>query len=213
MKKTIILITMLLIIACGGESKDNTSQDNDSVGNDTNTHVDKDELTTDDSDKSQDEDFTQTDPDQTQSDTDITPQAECPDNNKFCKEFGGLKWSALSNKMIMEDAEKYCQSIGGRLPTLSELRSIIKNCERTVTGGECQASDTCDGYADCWTDVCSGCSDEKDGRYSQFGDIETLWSSTTVNNYENWVIMFENAGIGAAYHEFAGGNPFRCVKN
>ena len=61
----------------------------------------------------------------------------CTGSDKFCHSHDGLNWSDASNdSMNWYDAVEYCKDLGGRLPTISELRTLIQNCSATETGGE-----------------------------------------------------------------------------
>jgi hypothetical protein len=84
--------------------------------------------------------------------------ATCTGSDKFCHSHDGLNWSdASSNKMTWDEAITYCENLGGRLPTISELRTLIQNCPGTETGGECGVTDDCLSSDDCRTDPCDGC--------------------------------------------------------
>jgi len=103
----------------------------------------------------------------------------CPENNKFCHFLDGLNWSDVSSKGMTEfDAVTYCEDLGGRLPTISELRTLVQNCPATETGGVCRVTDSCLSIEDCWNDLCRGCEYSYSGKYSVFGDTGTLWSSS-----------------------------------
>jgi hypothetical protein len=68
----------------------------------------------------------------------------------------------------------YCQTLswadksGWRLPTISELRSLIRGCSNTATGGPCGVTDDCMVYT-CWSGSCGTCGDgagpSPDGAY------------------------------------------------
>jgi hypothetical protein len=60
-----------------------------------------------------------------------------------------LEWMNPPGTSDVAGALAYCDALvlGGhddwRLPTIDELRSLIRGCANTVTGGPCGASDTC----------------------------------------------------------------------
>ncbi|HSW60949.1 MAG TPA: DUF1566 domain-containing protein, partial [bacterium] len=109
----------------------------------------------------------------------------------------GKEWSKIvSTKMNWSDAKKYCESDGWRLPTISELRTLVKNCPLTQKDGECKINDECLSDS-CESQACKGCMHSNDGRYSVFKDSEYLWSSSVVQYKEKnaWYLGF---GDGAS---------------
>ena len=122
----------------------------------------------------------------------------CPENNKFCHEHEGLNWSdASSDYMAWDDAVTYCENLGGRLPTISELRTLIQNCQATETGGECGVTDDCLSWDDCWNDACDGCGYDGSSKYSVFGDIYWFWSSSEQSDDANyaWGVKFSYGDV------------------
>jgi hypothetical protein len=82
----------------------------------------------------------------------------------------GLDWQrAVDNSQGLTTcylAGVYCDGLNldgqknWRLPTVSELRSLVRGCEATVTGGSCGVTDDCllSSGGSCWGDSCEGCS-------------------------------------------------------
>jgi len=106
----------------------------------------------------------------------------------------GLCWSeASSSSMDWDNAITYCENLGGRLPTISELRTLIQNCPATETGGECGVTDSCLSDGDCWDDVCNGCVKDESGKYSVFGDNYYFRSSSDLsdNTDYTWCVGFK----------------------
>ena len=69
--------------------------------------------------------------------------------------------------MKWRDAAGYCEQLplaggGWRLPSISELRTLVRGCPQTETGGKCKLTDNCRTSA-CGNEACQGCS-EKAGR-------------------------------------------------
>jgi len=134
---------------------------------------------------------------------------------------GSLYWSKRSrDKMNWNAAVKYCQNLneGGysdwRLPTISELRTTIKNCSGSQSGGSCRVSDNCLG-SNCWSDDCY-CEyrENNGGYYSKLGDDDKvlLWSSSvhSGNPTSRWDVDFSDGGVdsnGVGYYYYV-----RCVR-
>ena len=127
---------------------------------------------------------------------------------------GTLYWSKRSfRRMTWRSAKKYCEDLteGGysdwRLPTISELRTTIKNCPGSQSGGSCKVSDSC--LSDnCWSGSCNcGCISDcpisyyMDGYHSKLGDDNVaLWSSSVLsdNPRYRWFVSFGNGGLGVS---------------
>ena len=111
------------------------------------------------------------------------------------RQIGGLIWSDhASSALNWSSAKQYCSDLeeGGftdwRLPTISELRKLIKNCS-SQSGGSCRVSDNCLS-SDCGGGCC--CDDSKGSYYNKLGDNHMLWSSSTVSNDTEsaWTVLF-----------------------
>ncbi|HRQ69843.1 MAG TPA: DUF1566 domain-containing protein [bacterium] len=131
-----------------------------------------------------------------------------------------FRWSKkASEEMTWNDAIKYCENLkedgysDWRLPTISELRTLIKNCPATETGGECKVADSCLSYKNCRNDACKGCLSVSDGRYSKFGDTEWFWSSSEPLDLDNyaWQLNFDNGRTSYSAKRYV--SNVRCIKN
>jgi hypothetical protein len=137
----------------------------------------------------------------------------------------GLTWQVnpSSDYMIWDEAKSYCNNLSlashddWRLPTISELRSLIRGCDATVTGGACNVTDDCLDSS-CWNDTCGGC-DELAGPGSggaywpdeMSGGIDWYWSSSAVAGGDHaWGVGFYDGSVGPG--PFVGYADARCVR-
>ncbi|MBP5434274.1 DUF1566 domain-containing protein [bacterium] len=147
---------------------------------------------------------------------------ECsPESRTPCKDsLSGLVWSAKSHGvMYAHDASSYCLNLsedgfsGWRLPSIDELRTLIRNCWKTYTGGECRVSLEECRESSCEDDACAGCSSDLSGKYSKLGDNEILWSASAPPDFTDcsWIIDFGDGGIkiDSSYWDFR----TRCVRD
>jgi uncharacterized protein (TIGR02145 family) len=140
-------------------------------------------------------------------------------DNNISGVVGDLVWSGKSKiNLDWHEAMQYCENFsvdgnsGWRLPTVSELRTLIQNCPATETGGFCGAEDGCLSWDNCNNDACNGCYRDESGKYSVFGDICGLWSSseTTDRKDRAWRVSFMD---GRVYVDFKKVSlNARCVK-
>ncbi|HPS31665.1 MAG TPA: DUF1566 domain-containing protein [bacterium] len=130
-----------------------------------------------------------------------------------------VSWSEKSNNdMDWNDAKIYCDNLeedgysDWRLPTISELRTLIKNCPATETGGECGATDSCLS-SDCRNDPCGGCEEDETGKYSKLGDTEWLWSSSEPSDIAEfaWVVHFGYGNVLYNFYKYNNINV-RCLR-
>ena len=153
------------------------------------------------------------DGDSTDSDNDTTPELPA---GTWIDYNTGLMWQ----KEIVDNcyglyytwdlAVGYCDSLelagftDWRLPTISELRSLVRGCEVTMTGGACGVTDECTD-SDCRNDACIGCDlKAEDDKYYWPGELEGeeetanfYWSATELADSDPfvWTLGFEIAHI------------------
>ena len=138
------------------------------------------------------------------------------------RKIGNLTWSDRSSgKMTWSSAKQYCENLseGGysdwRLPTISELRTTIKNCSGSQSGGSCRVSDSCLSNDDCWSKscYCDGRSNNG-GYYSKLGDPDGvwLWSSSTLSDYPDvaWGVGFTLGDVSG--YNLSDNYYVRCVR-
>ena len=145
---------------------------------------------------------------------------ECGENPVFpCTDTAsGFSWSEkTANSKIWSEALFYCENLeeGGirkwRLPNIDELRTLVQECPGSVTGGGCRVSDAggCLSYDSCWSTSCL-CKFDESGKYSKFGDLGGLWSSSEMGEEGAWYINFYEAEIVDVHKQNS--YPVRCVK-
>jgi hypothetical protein len=118
-------------------------------------------------------------------------------------------------------AGQFCEDLvlGGRddwrLPTISELRTLIRGCPGTETGGECPVSDECTSF-DCDEGLCDGCGymlgPGHGGCFLGPGlnQCDWNWSSIEDDIGGAWTVYFGRAMI--EQHAVEEGVAFRCVR-
>lgn len=134
-----------------------------------------------------------------------------------------------------QEALDYCSNLtlGGysdwRLPTISELRSLVRGCSATVTGGTCGVTDSCRSYDSCNSTTCIGCasgSGPSGGEYwpTQCGGWDyaigsSCYRSSSVNSSDTssaWELCFVTGGVvsmskdASGYYD--GVTNVRCVR-
>jgi len=136
----------------------------------------------------------------------------------------GLMWQLVpdDNAMTWNDAVAHCEALtladrdDWRLPTLDEMRSIVRGCAHTVTGGDCPTDDECLTW-DCWDSICTDCdlnAGPDEGCYwpTPFaGECGEYWTSIILEGGSSaWHMWFRNAGIYSAVTGEA--KRARCVR-
>ncbi|MBQ4438093.1 DUF1566 domain-containing protein [bacterium] len=161
-----------------------------------------------------------------------------PDSGIYSDSRTGLMWSSFPpeddyndyNGWAFNNAAAYCENLteGGytdwKLPTIDELRTLIRNCPETETGGACSLDNIPDDIFDennKVPDECLSCEPEEghSSKYSRIGDFVPLWSSTespvrvnyVIESY--WYVDF-SSGMVSSIHESANQSDIlvRCVR-
>ena len=154
---------------------------------------------------------------------------ECSVNPATPCKSGNLIWSSRSaDTTDLDTAKSKCAkhkegtfTSGWRLPTINELRTVIRNCTTTEPGGNCRVTNECP-YLEhesliCYTnqsckkvfgDICS-----TSVEHSPFGEKGKLWSATTIgyDPTQAWYVGFKNGEIGYSATNNNYEIYYRCV--
>lgn len=137
-------------------------------------------------------------------------------------EISGYAWSDLSKMgMNWNEAKGYCLDLeegdypkgSWRLPTISELRTLVRECAETATDGSCGVTDDCLASNCCKEELCkTPCSYDWSGERSLFGEIYRLWSSSNYSDDANfaWMVDFGVASLSPS-PKTKEKYPVRCV--
>lgn len=125
---------------------------------------------------------------------------------KSCYKIDNKIWSPRSVQTVnQKEALEYCNDLtecgydDWYLPNIDELRTLIKNCPETETGGSCNISDVnnCLSFSTCFTDSdCFSCSTT--GNYSKLGDGNIfLWSTSLQSDDPDkaWGVLFQTGWV------------------
>ena len=125
------------------------------------------------------------------------------------------------------DATAYCSALdlGGcdpgswHLPSIAELRSVIRGCPGTASDGPCGVGDSCTDMA-CWSFACAGCADSAGGPGPEWqfwpsglgGNTGWYWSSSSceAGSSAAWHVKFDDGYVG--YTERSWPLYARCVR-
>ena len=165
------------------------------------------------------------------------PSLGCTPGDPCCNDAGEFEecWIDQENDLVWEldpqggnpnitGAATYCDNLtlagsgGWRLPTISELRTLVRACADTQTDGACGLTDDCSS-TDCRDDTCDGCIDapnEGPGLFGCYwdpnllGSCDRYWSSTDPGGGLGWLLDFEDASMRQADATLPAGRV-RCV--
>lgn len=138
----------------------------------------------------------------------------------------GLTWQnpPAEITMLWHEGMDYCENLNldghgdWRLPTIGELRSLIRGCLATQTGGSCGLDDECLSYS-CWGYPCKGCSLDggpDDGCFWPVeveGPCDWYWSSSP---REDDIVWAWHVGFHLGYVRYGGMIDYhfviRCIR-
>lgn len=106
-----------------------------------------------------------------------------------------------------------------RLPTISELRTLIRGCPSTEPGGACGITDDCTNGVDCSSETNCGCEPgdgPEGGCYgpSEISDYCThYWSSSADLAGNGWIVNFYSGGIGLMSLDMGDNALTICVRS
>jgi hypothetical protein len=131
------------------------------------------------------------------------------------------------NPWSYEDPETYCTELGWAgygdwlLPDINLLRSLIRGCDATATGGSCGVTNNCNSDLwPCWSNSCDGCSNlggpAMGGAYwpaEITGNITAYWTSLTdsTDSMSVWGVDFNFAAL-VTIGEESDSASVRCVR-
>jgi len=171
-----------------------------------------------------------TDDDNGSNDDDASGDDDNASSYTWTDSSSGLTWQVepAGNSMSWGEAKSHCDNLNfdghddWHLPTISELRSLIRGCDATVPGGACDITDDCLDSS-CLNGAClNGCDylagPGSGGAYWPLelsGEISMLghWSSSTLADYD--FVLFIDFGFGLVNYasgDVASGAGVRCVR-
>jgi uncharacterized protein (TIGR02145 family) len=184
----------------------------------------------DDEDRGGDYVPSEDDDDAESDDDDDTSGVFSCDGDVCIDQLSGLTWQnddGCCDRYSWEEAKDYCQNLvlGGyddwHLPSIDELRSLIRGCSQIETGGSCSITDECSNNFDCWDASCIGCTDiPGPGPDGQFwpavlggdGHNDASWSSTKSSDNFAWYVHFDLGYVNMNVSELFVVRPVRCVR-
>lgn len=139
----------------------------------------------------------------------------------------GLTWENQYDGDLIKwaEAKQYCEDLhlgdhaDWRLPTVGELRTLVRGCPATESGGSCNIEESKCMALSCKDDSCFGCSlGDGPGERGCYWPVEmegwcfAHWSSSPVEDHpaEAWDVGFQHAEIN--YADFVAVRLVRCVR-
>jgi hypothetical protein len=159
-----------------------------------------------------------------------TPETSEPVGGTWFDAATGRTWeqSPSEEKLNREEAADHCAAlnIGGlddwRLPTVGELRGLIRGCDETVVGGSCGVDDSCVQASCGGLFGCLGCDQYQGPAGGCYwpaelgGNCSWYWSSTKVEGAiggaSYWAALYEDGSLRQALDLSITTNNVRCVR-
>ncbi|MBW2457725.1 MAG: DUF1566 domain-containing protein [Deltaproteobacteria bacterium] len=145
-----------------------------------------------------------------------------PDSVVWTDPGSGLTWQTVhQDPLTWDDANAYCDqlTLGGhddwRLPTISDLRTLVRGCPTQSPDGACGVADDC--LSNSCTDTCFPCVSGQGPTSGCYGPAElsgecgSYWSSSSWNGDGSvwWDFDFEDGFIDTSDYEV---DLVRCVR-
>ncbi len=161
--------------------------------------------------------------------SDLAPLDPAVSTGEWCDMDNNICWEQTAQDTLMNetDAEVYCSSLelaghdNFRVPTISELRTLVTGCPDTMPDGACQIGE--DSTISDWNQqVCElSCDDNQgpgeDGCYldnpALKGPCGEYSSSTSPNGGDIWILDFSSADIGTRGRSNEQKQYIRCVRD
>lgn len=133
---------------------------------------------------------------------------------------GNREWSELSEKkMNFREAKNYCKKLRDngnsdwRLPTIDELRTLIKSCPGSETFGACKISEAenCLSNA-CISDRYCECGPNSMGEHSKLEDTAIIWSSSSKTGANDRIFIVDFLRGGISTNSVETRNNVRCTR-
>ena len=131
------------------------------------------------------------------------------------KTTSGMQWGkAIKHCEDLNESKYGGYDSGWHLPTISELRTLIKKCQGTIATGGCNVRDEDTSVcltSDCQNAACYSCDIDADGGYSKFQDTNIFSSkSTNSTNGTIWFVDFKQGLVD--FHSYDSYDRVRCVR-